>query len=130
MSRMVKRRRFPWWISRCGIFVIFFPVWWLLMWVCGYLAARGLGWLFPAPIENARTEMVLEVAFVVLVALIAAGLACHVCLTIYARLAWKEVPDDGSQCASCAYDLTGNASGVCPECGTPVAQQAKDGKDA
>ena len=24
------------------------------------------------------------------------------------------------RCARCAYDLTGNLSGVCPECGTPV----------
>ena len=24
------------------------------------------------------------------------------------------------QCAACGYDLTGNVSGVCPECGTPV----------
>ena len=23
-------------------------------------------------------------------------------------------------CRSCGYDLTGNTSGVCPECGTPV----------
>ena len=25
-------------------------------------------------------------------------------------------------CASCGYDLTGNVSGTCPECGTPVVQ--------
>jgi hypothetical protein len=25
-------------------------------------------------------------------------------------------------CAVCTYDLTGNTSGVCPECGTPVAR--------
>lgn len=25
-----------------------------------------------------------------------------------------------SACRSCGYDLTGNVSGVCPECGTPV----------
>lgn len=25
------------------------------------------------------------------------------------------------QCASCAYDLTGNTSGRCPECGTPTS---------
>jgi hypothetical protein len=25
-----------------------------------------------------------------------------------------------SLCRQCAYDLTGNASGVCPECGTPT----------
>lgn len=27
-------------------------------------------------------------------------------------------PRDASRCASCGYDLTGNVSGVCPECGT------------
>ncbi len=26
-------------------------------------------------------------------------------------------------CVVCAYDLTGNTSGVCPECGTPTPQQ-------
>ena len=25
------------------------------------------------------------------------------------------------QCLACGYDLTGNVSGVCPECGTPAA---------
>jgi hypothetical protein len=24
-------------------------------------------------------------------------------------------------CASCGYNLTGNVSGICPECGTPIA---------
>ena len=28
-------------------------------------------------------------------------------------------------CRHCSYDLTGNTSGVCPECGTPVAQKAE-----
>lgn len=27
---------------------------------------------------------------------------------------------EGGQCAVCSYDLTGNTSGTCPECGTPV----------
>lgn len=26
-------------------------------------------------------------------------------------------------CQRCSYDLTGNASGVCPECGTPVTEE-------
>jgi hypothetical protein len=26
-------------------------------------------------------------------------------------------------CKHCAYDLTGNVSGVCPECGTPVREK-------
>jgi hypothetical protein len=29
------------------------------------------------------------------------------------------------RCAACGYNLTGNASGVCPECGTAVPAEAK-----
>ena len=29
------------------------------------------------------------------------------------------------RCSTCGYNLTGNTSGVCPECGTPVRQTAK-----
>jgi hypothetical protein len=28
-------------------------------------------------------------------------------------------------CRACSYDLTGNVSGVCPECGTPISEKAK-----
>jgi hypothetical protein len=31
---------------------------------------------------------------------------------------WRRKPD---RCPTCSYNLTGNASGVCPECGTAVA---------
>ena len=34
-----------------------------------------------------------------------------------ARHHWR-VP--GERCSSCGYNLTGNVSGVCPECGTPA----------
>ena len=43
---------------------------------------------------------------------------------------WKKyrhrVPFDtrGALCVVCAYDLRGNVSGVCPECGTPIADPA------
>lgn len=29
------------------------------------------------------------------------------------------------RCTKCGYNLTGNVSGVCPECGTPVPGQRK-----
>jgi len=29
------------------------------------------------------------------------------------------------QCISCGYDLTGNTSGVCPECGTPLPDESE-----
>jgi len=31
---------------------------------------------------------------------------------------------DGRMCNKCRYDLTGNTSGVCPECGTAVTAKA------
>jgi hypothetical protein len=28
-------------------------------------------------------------------------------------------------CRNCGYDLTGNVSGICPECGTPIPEEVK-----
>jgi hypothetical protein len=33
---------------------------------------------------------------------------------------WRFFPDEGPMCRICRYNLTGNVSGICPECGTPV----------
>jgi hypothetical protein len=40
------------------------------------------------------------------------------CLAYRPRARWHQK----GRCAQCGYDLTGNASGVCPECGTKIAQ--------
>ena len=37
-----------------------------------------------------------------------------------AWLRWSKVVQSGSQCKNCSYNLTGNVSGTCPECGTAV----------
>jgi hypothetical protein len=39
----------------------------------------------------------------------------------WVRQPWIQQVEPGF-CPSCSYDLTGNLSGVCPECGTAVAQ--------
>lgn len=40
---------------------------------------------------------------------------------IVARRRWvRHKRTASNQCIDCGYDLTGNTSGVCPECGTPV----------
>ena len=39
----------------------------------------------------------------------------------YLRI-WPHQPTDFMACESCHYNLTGNISGTCPECGTPVQQ--------
>jgi len=33
---------------------------------------------------------------------------------------WQDTPRDRMLCEKCKYNLTGNVSGVCPECGTKV----------
>ncbi|HNO78368.1 MAG TPA: hypothetical protein PKN33_09945 [Phycisphaerae bacterium] len=38
----------------------------------------------------------------------------------YMNVRWSKVEYDGSSCRQCGYDLTGNVSGVCPECGTKL----------
>ncbi len=39
---------------------------------------------------------------------------------LYKKLRWKMVYDDGLLCLNCDYDLTGNESGICPECGNKI----------
>jgi hypothetical protein len=42
-------------------------------------------------------------------------------LFIVTLLAWKKARKNcNGHCVKCRYDLTGNISGVCPECGTPI----------
>ena len=37
----------------------------------------------------------------------------------------RNVEGSKFQCNHCGYDLTGNVSGACPECGTPVGKDAE-----
>jgi hypothetical protein len=37
----------------------------------------------------------------------------------------NERPAEGC-CRSCGYDLRGNVSGICPECGTPIPPEVKE----
>ena len=39
---------------------------------------------------------------------------------VHGRLRWKVVKHDHPVCRRCGYDLTGNTSGVCPECGERI----------
>jgi hypothetical protein len=40
-----------------------------------------------------------------------------------AFLFWRDRRIPPGQCLKCRYDLTGNTSGVCPECGNPLADK-------
>lgn len=47
---------------------------------------------------------------------------------IFGGLAWRrwsKVVQPANQCSSCGYNLTGNVSGACPECGTVIEHEIK-----
>jgi hypothetical protein len=84
---------------------------------------NALGRLFPAlhPVDG-------EVGMYVWLVL-----AFAVGLTV-AWVTWKRTWKRGEAadrqerglCTRCGYDLTGNESGVCPECGTAIQRSARD----
>ncbi len=49
---------------------------------------------------------------------------------VYTRR-WRKLRNNMEECRQCGYNLTGNVSGKCPECGSPVpedlVQREKDG---
>lgn len=45
-------------------------------------------------------------------------------ITASSFVSWPNRNDRSCVCTLCAYDLTGNVSGRCPECGTPILGEA------
>ena len=56
-----------------------------------------------------------------LIAILAAAYPCFFFYRTYRRRRGRPA----NACANCSYDLTGNESGVCPECGTTAAVRDK-----
>ena len=46
-------------------------------------------------------------------------------LAIVNLIICRKIPDDTPRCLECAYNLTGNVSGICPECGDPVTEPSQ-----
>ena len=61
--------------------------------------------------SNIRTDLYVLLSLVITV--FAAGV-------FYKKYRWRIVDDPSLFCIQCSYDLTGNESGVCPECGTEI----------
>jgi hypothetical protein len=87
-----------------------------------------LGWIAVKLVTAAMTAQHTETAqlmwlfwgFYGLLGLVANVLAVSV--AVWARLRFYPIRGYGA-CQHCGYDLTGNVSGVCPECGTPVGHK-------
>ncbi len=58
---------------------------------------------------------------------LALGAACAIVVLlasaelIYFGLRQAAIDDDSTHCLTCGYNLTGNVSGICPECGSEIA---------
>jgi hypothetical protein len=46
---------------------------------------------------------------------------------VFFLLRWRQVYPEEPRCRKCGYDLTGNVSGTCPECGTRAGHDRKAG---
>ena len=55
-------------------------------------------------------------------AVLAAVIAWSI-VNLLIRFGWKAPPYREGYCSKCGYDLTGNVSGICPECGTAVSPE-------
>ncbi len=56
---------------------------------------------------------------------VAFALAIWLAIEIYCRFS---APGARRQCRTCGYDLSGNTSGTCPECGKEVLNSMSDGR--
>ncbi len=86
-----------------------FSVCWVLLCLClGLALALGGG-----SMNSALFQICLCVAILA---------ALTTSRAVYMGLRWRCVVFDGRHCTNCEYDLTGNVSGACPECGREVPE--------
>lgn len=83
------------------------------------LEVRVLGWIGVAHPPFPRVLLIISALY------IPPGL-----LSVGAYGAMNPIRLAAGHCRNCEYDLTGNVSGVCPECGTGVPGPGADGKGA
>lgn len=76
-----------------------------------------LGWLLSFAVDRQAAGE--------LAAILLCTLAYALCVWIaYHAVTYHYTPKyEAGQCRGCGYDLTGNQSGVCPECGRPTKRE-------
>ncbi len=85
---------------------------------CVQVIPRGRGfYLLWPPITHGFPPCRWIIPFWVPAVLLLPGLA--------ALIPWRRRRRTVGHCTQCEYDLTGNVSGVCPECGAPVRRSAR-----
>lgn len=67
----------------------------------------------PSPAPPPVLRFAIPLIVVIVIAYVGARLT-------YKRARWRWIAASSEVCRCCGYNLTGNVSGICPECGTPV----------
>jgi hypothetical protein len=108
-------------IALGGCFVIMGVIMSPLAWI---LLRRRREWAFMLTYGIATLAMAVVLFFRIgpLVYLLG-GPACILLGALVARALSRPIPMHGC-CPNCDYNLTGNVSGICPECGTAVPAEA------
>ena len=96
-------------------FLIAFPVF-LLLFFGVYLLWHAI--LVGIDASSPLSAALRAIGYFVVAPLIALILSSRV----YLRLRWEVFKGPWTRCENCGYNLTGNESGVCPECGSEVEQ--------
>lgn len=108
------------WVCRVVSYVLFvtslYPALCLVDWLCDFRAGSSAG--LDAVALMVRSELIASILFA----------ACTVVLAyiparlLYVLTTFRLDVEETLYCRRCSYNLTGNVSGICPECGTPVEQ--------
>lgn len=83
--------------------------------VVSMLVSLGLGYLTPS-----SGSWVVFVLYVIAVVVVVPGITTFTFLRLAWRRQWFQLPGPTGLWDTCGYNLTGNVSGICPECGNPV----------
>jgi hypothetical protein len=111
-----------------GLYVERVLAWWGVgRWGAKLRGRRLLGWTVGGTVLNAAFDVA------VVAGLLGGWISAAVVLVFVGLFIWL-IEDPGRRqelqdqffavplCRQCEYNLTGNLSGICPECGTPIAR--------